>query len=460
MKIRKIKYSNHPILGNLELNFINPDTHQPYENIVFAGENGTGKTTILSTLCTFLNKHSFEPFESIEYEVQGTLFEARKLGDGQNSKFGFHQRINLSDNSSQAITSSAHNSESKIGEDINDIRHCGCVYTKARADYQSKSITSTTASELDTSSYGDDGSDDYTSLKQLIVDVDTMDSRENWKECKKSPGDGRMIDNLIQSSRIHRFQQAFDNFFDSIKYVGVVSCEGKLDVIFEKYGRQISIDDLSTGEKQIVYRGIYLLRNVEKLDGASIMIDEPELSMHPKWQKRILKYFQDLFKAIDGSQKTQMFFATHSEYVLAEALNDKNNTLVIVLKDDNGVIREQEVKTPMALPTITASEINYAAFEIPTIDYHIALYGAIQSKYGVHSINACDEKISLCIPYYDSAKHEQITPNPNKPTAPYKTVCTKVRNHIDHPDTAPSYTDEEMEESIKLMRNILLNVNS
>lgn len=456
MKIRKIKYSNHPILGNLELNFINPDTHQPYENIVFAGENGTGKTTILSTLCTFLNKHSFEPFESIEYEVQGTLFEARKLGDGQNSKFGFHQRINLSDNSSQAITSSAHNSESKIGEDINDIRHCGCVYTKARADYQSKSITSTTASELDTSSYGDDGSDDYTSLKQLIVDVDTMDSRENWKECKKSPRDGSMIDNLIQSSRVHRFQQAFDNFFDSIKYVGVEPCEGKLDVIFEKYGRQISIDNLSTGEKQIVYRGIYLLRNVEKLDGASIMIDEPELSMHPKWQQRILKYFQDLFKAGDGTQKTQMFFATHSEYVLAEALKDRDHSLVIVLKDNHGRVESNEIRNPFVLDSITSAEINYVTFGIPSIDYHIALYGTIQTRYSKHFISDCDDFIHTgCAPYYQPGIHGCVTTY-NGTT--YNTLPTKIRNNIDHPDNGYTYTEGELKMSIELMREILTNI--
>lgn len=142
-------------------------------------------------------------------------------------------------------------------------------------------------------------------------------------------------------------------------------------MLFTKHKKDITIDVLSTGEKQIVYRGIYLLRNVGKLDGAAIMIDEPELSMHPKWQKRILKYFKDLFTADDGSQKTQLFFATHSEYVIGEALKDPNNTLVIVLRDNNGTIEKNEVRTPFVLPTITASEINYVAFNVFSIDYHI-----------------------------------------------------------------------------------------
>lgn len=70
MKIRKVKWANHPILGDLELNFINSTTNKPYSTIVLAGENGTGKTTILETLNTFLSVGSFEPFDTIEYEIE------------------------------------------------------------------------------------------------------------------------------------------------------------------------------------------------------------------------------------------------------------------------------------------------------------------------------------------------------------------------------------------------------
>ena len=51
--ITKIKWNNHEILGNLELDFTKADG-SPYSTIILAGENGTGKTTILETLSTFL----------------------------------------------------------------------------------------------------------------------------------------------------------------------------------------------------------------------------------------------------------------------------------------------------------------------------------------------------------------------------------------------------------------------
>ena len=40
--IKKIKWNNHPIIGNLELDFTKPDG-TPYNTIVIAGENGSGK---------------------------------------------------------------------------------------------------------------------------------------------------------------------------------------------------------------------------------------------------------------------------------------------------------------------------------------------------------------------------------------------------------------------------------
>ena len=455
MKIRKIKYKNHPVLKNLEIDLVNPNTGLPYETIVFAGENGTGKTSILSSLATFLNKHSFRYFERIEYEVNGNLYAAEPLDGEQHVDIGYHKRKNLATGAVTNIYSAANNSEERITQDAEDLRHYGCVYTKARADYSSRLIKGTTASELDKSGYDADSSDDFTSLKQLIVDVDTQDNRDLKGAVKNPPAGGFVYANFENNSRMYRFQQAFDNFFEFIRYKGVEPDNDNLEVLFEKHGKQISIDKLSTGEKQIVYRGIYLLRNLGKLDGAAIMIDEPELSMHPKWQKLILKYFKNLFTAADGTQKVQLFFATHSEYVLGEALNNPTKTLVVVLRDNGGTIEKKEVTAPLLLPTLVASEVNYVAFDVCSIDYHIALYGAIQSKYNKHSILSCDQFIEAQTPFYDASKHHKST---SYNGVNYNTLPTSIRNHIDHPDNPNTFTEDERECSILLMRDILKNI--
>lgn len=71
--IRKIKWNNHALLGNLELDFTKLNG-SVYNTIVLARENGTGKTTILETLSTFLNLGSIEAFDYIDYMANEMLY--------------------------------------------------------------------------------------------------------------------------------------------------------------------------------------------------------------------------------------------------------------------------------------------------------------------------------------------------------------------------------------------------
>ena len=52
MRLSELKFENHPILGNLNLSF-SKDNNHIYDNIVFVGENGCGKTTILKELLNY-----------------------------------------------------------------------------------------------------------------------------------------------------------------------------------------------------------------------------------------------------------------------------------------------------------------------------------------------------------------------------------------------------------------------
>ena len=48
-KIRSIQFINHPTLKNLKLDFCGPDG-TAVDTVILAGENGTGKSTILNYL--------------------------------------------------------------------------------------------------------------------------------------------------------------------------------------------------------------------------------------------------------------------------------------------------------------------------------------------------------------------------------------------------------------------------
>lgn len=139
------------------------------------------------------------------------------------------------------------------------------------------------------------------------------------------------------------------------------------------------------------------------------MIDEPELSMHPKWQEKILQYYKTLFTDDAGNQIVQLFIATHSDHVLKEAFRDQINTLVIVLNESNGIIQSKHIIAPNILPSITIAETNFLAFDIVSNDFHIELYGWLQQKESLTSIADTDNFI-VSHPLYNPLLHEKYIP--------------------------------------------------
>lgn len=446
MKIKKIKWSNHPVLGNLELDFTNNSTGIPYDNIILAGENGTGKTTILESLAKFLNLGSFEYFDYIEYIVDGQHLTVIPPDNRASLAYGFHKR--LENEILRNIDSNKNNNRNSIDSDVLDLRHYGCVFSKARADYKTNKITTTSTKNIDTDKYDEDNIDDFTSLKQLIVDVYSQDTQE-YAEINKIKGNNPITwEEFYVNSKLFRFQNAFDNFFEKLKFAKVNDVNSEKSILFQKNNNLISVDNLSTGEKQIVFRGIYLLKNNNNLSGSICMIDEPELSMHPKWQQKIFSYYISLFK--DGNnQKAQLLFATHSTEVLKNALKDKDNCLVIILKEENNIINSKRIDAPSVLPTITNAETNYLAFDVLSSDYHIELYGHLQNKENKRHIKECDKHIENHIKYNPNI-HAKIYNHPNGRTI-YNTLPTYIRNVIDHPDTNNTFIEDEFKKSIELL---------
>ena len=448
MKIRKVKWANHPILGNLELDFVNPVTNKPYSTIVLAGENGTGKTTILETLNTFLSIGSFEPFDGIEYEVEDKRYILIPSNIPGSLKT-FFTRYDVENNTSENIHSDKNNSPDSIHSDNKDPRSYGSVFSRPRADYKTSKIESVKTNELDKNKYDSDNDDNFTSLKQLIVDVQNQDNEQYRDINDKRNQQGKLpmsTADFEPISKIYRFKSAFNGFFETIKYKKVGNASGEKVVIFEKNGIEIPLDVLSTGEKQIVFRGAYLLRNINVLKNSTIMIDEPELSMHPLWQKKILQYYKNLFTDGNSHQTAQLFFASHSEAVISEALQNIDNTKVIVLKrDGNGQVSANCIGTPAVLPYTMAAEVNYQAFELVSTDYHNALYGYIEAEGWKNNFDAQYPTVSYNKERNGTVITQQIT------------LTEKIRHIIHHPENRHnSYTEGELKESIERMRSFIM----
>lgn len=220
---------------------------------------------------------------------------------------------------------------------------------------------------------------------------------------------------------------------------------------FAKNNELISIDDLSTGEKQIVFRGAYCLRNSRMLKNGVVLIDEPELSMHPKWQRKILQYYRDLFTE-ESEQTAQLIITTHSDHVISEALSDRDNVKVVILKEESGKIIAHDVGE-CVLPRIQDSEVNYLAFGLATYDYFLALYCRVQEMAHENgkrnSVRSCDEFIH---------KHSLFNSSMSRPDdstdTHYDTLPTYIRNALCHPNSTRIIEESDMERCIEFLRKI------
>lgn len=442
MKLRKIKWSNHPILGNLELNLVNPESNTPYDTIVIAGENGTGKTTILDTLYAFLSQGPITSFDYIEYQINDEYYKVSPIPNGNTESFFI--RENLQKNQIETIRANRNNNPEQIRTDIKDPRYYGTAYTKARANYELQPIRTILTTTIDDDKYKESTETNATALKQLIVDIQTQDNNEFALLGKQNPSKPITWQQFENQSKMHRFSSAFNNFFNhELTYDRISVKEGVYDVLFKKHNVDISIDKLSTGESQIVFRGTYLLKNVAILDGSIIFIDEPEMSMHPLWQQKILSYYEGIF-----NNTAQLIIATHSQGVISEALRDTCSTKVIVLRrDNNGIVTYGNITTPLVLNNNSTAEINYQAFGIASTDYHNALYGYIEAE-GWKSDYTTQQ----------GTNETYIKLNRDGSTSPQTiSLSEKIRHIIHHPEnTNNQYTNEELVQSIEDMRSYII----
>ncbi len=443
MKLQKIKWSGHEILGNLELDFTNPATGMPYKTIVIAGENGTGKTTILETIYTFLNQGPITPFEYIEYRVNDKIYHAFR-----NKSFPVNTFFNIRDIEAETIIdirSDRSNNPSSIKSNTTDPRHYGCAYTKAKTDYIPKEIRSITGQVIDGDIYKETSETDATSLKQLLIDIETQDNNDFARLGRENSNVS--WERFEPTSRRHRFSSAFNTFFEGIlSYDGIDTVNGKHEVLFRKNNIQISINKLSTGESQIVYRGTYLLKNADKLKEGVIFIDEPEISMHPSWQKKILSYYKGLF-TYNGQQTAQIIVTTHSEGVIAEALSDKDTKVIILKRDSQGNINYANIETPLVLQATSYPEISYQAFGTASTDYHNALYGYIEAEGWKDEFNKTLQPVPYIKEYRGTVMTINISPS------------EKIRHMIHHPENKHNvpFSEGDLKNSIEAMRTFIIS---
>jgi len=326
-KIRKISFYNHPILGNLPLDFCDSEGNC-VDTIIFAGENGTGKSTILNAIYLLISRTA--DFEAdVEFVKDGTIFTMRyrheTLSNGKIALFandgsGIHELIYSSIFVAKYPT---------FG-----------IYSDVDINFHSQALSSVTSLVLDEKNDSRRSSNDLpTQINQLLIDIQALDDADVAFATREHPE--LVAKDLQVSERMPRFTNAFNRMFDGLAYSRIANQNGKKNILFRKNGVDIPIDALSSGEKQIVYRGCFLLKDANAMKGAFVFIDEPEISLHPVWQTRIMDYYKGIFTDESNNQTSQIFAVTHSPFVIHND-NRKNDKVIVLTKNTTGEIVVQD----------------------------------------------------------------------------------------------------------------------
>lgn len=95
-----------------------------------------------------------------------------------------------------------------------------------------------------------------------------------------------------------------------------------LSLVLVKNGQAIEFSDLSSGEQQLIGTSIRLLAGLEPR--TLVIIDEPEVSLHPEWQ---IKYVPTLMKTLEGEPSTHVVIATHSHFMVSD-IKEQGSALI------------------------------------------------------------------------------------------------------------------------------------
>lgn len=140
------------------------------------------------------------------------------------------------------------------------------------------------------------------------------------------------LSNLLQ---VYERQQDKDNAIKNFARVANGYLEDKevryneskvsLQIINKRSGKEVSLEKLSSGEKQII--SIFSRLYLEESSPVAILFDEPELSLSMEWQKKLL---QDI---VDSGKCSFLLAATHSPFIFDNDLDQFASVLDISYRE-------------------------------------------------------------------------------------------------------------------------------
>ena len=314
MKVKKVEFNNHKVLGDLEIDFCGSDD-STLDKIVLIGENGTGKTTILKEIYDLMDIESNSKSENKIFleleENEKYLFKNYLLENNNNIIMEDDILYDCADIKCLDIKKEAFNFE-----DIDrDKYKSKVIYLPAEVNFNSLKRVDRTfrykykfRNEINENLISDLPSAIANRIYvEMIMNEDLPARESREKVCKE-------VNSIFESMDL------------DVELIGLSKDEDTIPIFRNIEGKEFDISGLSSGEKQLFLRALSL--KFLNVNNSIILIDEPEISLHPRWQRKIINVYENI------GENNQLIIATHSPHIIG---NVKKEQLRVLKRDKEGI---------------------------------------------------------------------------------------------------------------------------
>jgi|GEM_PF-1131617 len=328
MKVQSLYLENVRGLPSMRLDFVDPVSQKIRPRTVIAGSNGSGKTTILEAIGQLLGFAGWKILRWIEFDsVTAQLhIAAHPTDDAATLKIDINAdgsiqigyidesngRMNTTDGLNSGKMRLYHPADqilTQIKQAENDSANFpNCIYFPSEGRQLQKKETGEVIAE--TSSYEwvyrfSDSQKWRGSLESFLSSLYWRDLQTWYDESKKTNGHAVKAQN---QGEFLQFVKIINGFLSGKQIEGVDRQTFRVQIKTDN-GLELSFDQLSSGEKQIILLLGEIQRRIQH--GSIIMIDEPEIHLHPRWQRMLMRALTDLCEAYNA----QLIITTQSEEI-------------------------------------------------------------------------------------------------------------------------------------------------
>lgn len=311
MKIKNLHIKEFKGLRDISINFEKND--KPLDLVVLAGTNGTGKTRVLESILEYFQDYIYHNYKRNSNKIEMYFEEKEKIcRDNVGNEMELY--AGLKEFSCNETNNPRNENHIKIKKELYILPKV--IYVPTEINFQKMDIATTNLVQK------------YEFLNivntNLIKDIPSYIATKMISEMFKNKNE-KVED--IQRKVFDEINEIFENLNIDVK-VEDISQDGRNITLFtNSAGDKFDINELSSGEKQLFLRTLAI--TMLNPENSIILIDEPELSLHPKWQQRIV----DVYRKI--GENNQIIIATHSPHILGSV---RKENIMLLDKDGDGKI--------------------------------------------------------------------------------------------------------------------------